>query len=994
MCHKKMKRTAYFIFTLLALSVPAMAQEAPSAVIGRALDLYRSGQYAVARNVLASASESMEGSGALLMAQAAACDALCAIALDDPAARRTVTSFLETYPFSPDAGSVRFAYASSLFNKGLYEDAIPYYVAIADSYIADSDVDRYLFEKAYCRMETGVWDKAAESFSRIVKRPYSKFTTAAHYYLGYIQYRESDFKHAMENFTLAARDPKFETVAGYYMVESEYMLSDYDYVVKYGPTLYPALEDDFKTRLAKVISEAFYAKDDIVNAKLYFDRYRTTVNEFTRKDHYLEGIISVYIKDYESAAESFSKAVGTDSLGQNAWYQLSGAYLLMKNKKSALEAFRKASDLDFNLQIKEDAYFNYAKLAFDLNGDMAPFDNYLTLFPSTEKGDEINNYIATACILSKDYQGAIDALRKIRHPNDRTRANLQRASYFRAMEYITMRSYSNASAYLDIALDNAEDKRLQDLSCYWLGECRYRAGDYRAAAALFTKLYNDRTLRDADFYNMLQYNLGYVYLKDKDYPSSAYCFERFIKDGSSPKEFISDACVRLGDARFMLKEYQKACDAYSESGNSAYAMFQAAVACGLNGDNQKKLDMLSRIGRSASTDTGTRSRALFETGRTYAQIGDDLKAESCFNDLLQLTDDNNMASRALLELGLIRANKGDFEGALEKYRTIVEKYSATTSFEDALSSMESIYQSSGRADEYLEFLDRRGLSSVKTEDQKERMLFESAEQKYLSGNTGNAVSALQSFLKLYPDSPLAAQAHYYLAESLLASNRKEAAAEQFYQVMLADNEQLNEPATYRYAEVCYALALYEKAAEAYETLSYIATTPQNHTTAAVGKMRSYYNAKQYQRARSSAEKVLDSDDQQYRREALYICGKSNQALSNTASAMECFTLLSTDRNDAMGAEAAYILIKDEYDAGHFDNVEQMVYSFSDSGSVQSYWLAKSFIILGDSFADRKNYDQAFATFQSIKEGYVPSGDRDDVPEQVDLRLETIHKLVD
>jgi hypothetical protein len=58
-----------------------------------------------------------------------------------------------------------------------------------------------------------------------------------------------------------------------------------------------------------------------------------------------------------------------------------------------------------------------------------------------------------------------------------------------------------------------------------------------------------------------------------------------------------------------------------------------------------------------------------------------------------------------------------------------------------------------------------------------------------------------------------------------------------------------------------------------------------------------------------------------------------------------------------------------------------------------YWLAKSFIVLGDSFADRGELKQAKATFESIKEGYAGSADGDDVLEDVEIRLQKLDALM-
>ena len=102
--------------------------------------------------------------------------------------------------------------------------------------------------------------------------------------------------------------------------------------------------------------------------------------------------------------------------------------------------------------------------------------------------------------------------------------------------------------------------------------------------------------------------------------------------------------------------------------------------------------------------------------------------------------------------------------------------------------------------------------------------------------------------------------------------------------------------------------------------------------------------------------------------------------------------LAQDVHDLYGAEAAYILILDSYDKGDFNAVEEKVFAFSDAGSRHVYWLAKSFIVLGDSFMERNEVEQAKATFESVRDGYTPSGDTDDVLDNVKLRLSKIEEM--
>ena len=88
-----------------------------------------------------------------------------------------------------------------------------------------------------------------------------------------------------------------------------------------------------------------------------------------------------------------------------------------------------------------------------------------------------------------------------------------------------------------------------------------------------------------------------------------------------------------------------------------------------------------------------------------------------------------------------------------------------------------------------------------------------------------------------------------------------------------------------------------------------------------------------------------------------------------------------------------MLIQDSYDKGNFEDVENKVYAFSDAGSDQMYWLAKSFVTLGDSFVDRGELEQAKATFESVRDGYEPQGPDDDIQDGVSLRLKKLEEMM-
>lgn len=197
-----------------------------------------------------------------------------------------------------------------------------------------------------------------------------------------------------------------------------------------------------------------------------------------------------------------------------------------------------------------------------------------------------------------------------------------------------------------------------------------------------------------------------------------------------------------------------------------------------------------------------------------------------------------------------------------------------------------------------------------------------------------------------------------------------------------------------YAELSYALERYAQAYEGYSTLAEIAALDNNRYTALTGVMRSKFRMKDYAGAITAADKLQESPycDERAVRELCYVKAKSYIALSDRESAAPLLEKLAADPQTDEGAEATYILIQEVYDSGRFEDVENMVYAFSDAAPSQQYFLARSFIVLGDSFAERDEWEQAKATFESIRDNYRASGEGDDIAAQVQMRLDRIAEM--
>ncbi len=961
--------------------------------------LYYNGSYYAAEKAFGEINAVLEGQQSLDKYEVEAFLVLCAIATDKASMEGLVSNFCSKYPAAPQQDRVRFALASKYFDKGEYQSALEVFRSITPSHIYKRQRTEFDFRKAYCELRAGNYEVANSSFIRIREAAYSKFTVPSIYYLAYSYYLTKDFTKAAPLFDECAGDERFSLLSRYYAVESRFMDGDYGYVRANGPALMSELERDLQVNMAKIISESCFAEGDHDQARKYLDIYRSSGTELSRKDHYFSGVVSYNLKDYKEALESLNNVLEEDDeLSQNARYFMANCFLQMKNKVSAREQFRLAGSVDFDPVIKEDALFNYAKLTFDINSDISEFAKYLSIYPDKGKEDVINGYIAASFLLSQDYRSAVDALLKIKNLSDADRSNLQKASFFRALQLIENGGYRSAIPMLEISVENGSgNMSLQNLAKFWLAECYYRNEQFGQAIGINESLIASPEFARTGEYASVIFNQGYCYFKTGDYESAQKFFSDYVNGQYRRKTLLRDAKTRLADSYFMLKNYDEAVLLYENLysadavASDVYPAFQASLAYGLMGQDSKKINLLSQVVRNNSTSP-LYPKSLFELGRSYVQTGKDSRASECFYTLLACKD-STYYGRTLLELAMINENARRYEAAIEYYKTVVSELPHSREAQDAIYGLETIYQAQNRPEAFLAYIDDIGMSDLKSEAEKELMIFSAAEHRFVSGNYNAALKALQKFIKDYPSGSKVPKATFYCAECLRNMGSPEAAADYYYKVMDPSNSEVWESAAVNYARIQAGLQHYSQAARAYDKLIAKTLNDDVRNEALLGRTRAMYETKHYTNAIKDAQRLTASSGlaNSVRREANFLMAKSYRMMGEADLARAIFTDIARDCSDQYGGESSYILILEAYDKGDFPDVELKVYAFADKESKQLYWLAKSFIVLGDSFADRNDFTQARATFESILQEYSPRED-DDVLDQVNSRIELLNKM--
>ena len=982
------------LLTALSLSLLTLGQAAAQTDrVDEAVALYKSGMLERASQILTEIELRDAVSDGYLT--------LCKVKARTEGWLEDVENYDRLWQESSMRSKIHNAVALNLFDDGSYAAAADWFASVKEKHLDSDEVAEYAFKQAYCDFKNGYYDSARDRLLDVVNMPQSDYTAPAQYSIGYIDYSKKDFTEAENWLTKSAEDERFTQIANYYILECRFMRKDYGYVMDHGDEVYSTVPEERKAHLARILSEAWLVSGDVEKAKEYYDRDLSGTAMKSSKDLFYAGSVSYASNDWQGAIDNFSAMPSrTDSIGQIASYQLADAYLKTKNKVSALSAFKEAAQLSWDADIQEDAYFNYAKLAFDINRDVTPFEQYLSRWSDSKRGDSVYSYIAVAYLYNRDYEAAVEAYDKIDELDPQMRGNYMKANYLRATQLISGGSWRDAVDCLRAAsFYTGKNDPFNQMTRYYLAQAYYHTEKYSQAANLFTELYNLSALDGQNEGETIPYDLAYAYFSGEDYTNAAKWFDKYADSGATT--FREDALVRRADCDFIRKDYKSAISEYEKalsevrSADNVYPYYQLGLAYGLTNQNSKKIEALSRV-NGASASAPLYCDALYELGRSYVDAGKSSQAVTCFEKLRSTATDSSFVARALIELGMVSRNASDYDKALEYYKEVVQTMKGSEYYDDALAAIESIYQAKGEPEEYFAYVEGVGASSGKTEAEKELVYFNSAEQVFLSGNYSKALVSLQKYLDAYPDGSRAANANFYMAESYRALDQKEKACDYYAKVVTAGSgsDSFTEASMLQYAALSYSLERYEDAYNGYSNLLGSAQLEDNVYAAKTGMMRSAYRARLYDKAIAAAE-TLKADSRssaEIGREADYVKAKSLLGTSRRSEAFEIMKTLAKTPSDAYGAESAYLLIQDIYDRGEFDKVSDSVYSFSQNAGDQSYWLAKAFIVLGDSFAEQDNMAQAEATFRSIADGYVSSGDQDDVLDNVNLRLEKIAEL--
>ena len=896
---------------------------------------------------------------------------ICAIHLNQNNADELIEKFISDYPTSSKQNQAYIEVAQYYFEQGKFPQALVYFDKVDENALTYEQIEKFTFEKGYAHFTAGDKKEAASYFNKVVNS--KEYGVQANYYLGFMAYEGDNYKEANKYFQQVEGEEKYSEKLSYFKADMNFKSGDFQKAIDAGIVAMPKSNASEKSELNKIIGESYFNLQQYDKALPYLKEYKGKKGKWSNTDFYQLGYTYYQQKDYENAISQFNKIIdGKDSVAQNAYYHLGECYFKTDKKQQALNAFKSASEMDFDKKIQEDANLNYAKLSYEIGNSYQSvpdvLSSFLDKYSTSPNKNEIEGLLINSYITSKNYKAALTLLEKNNTPENKEA--YQKVLFYRGIELFTDGSYPEALSMFKKSIANQKNAKITARATFWKGETEYVLDNFADATSSFKKFADSAESKTTPEYKNINYNIAYAYFKQKDYDQAGNYFQSFVDGNKDDKIRLNDAYLRLGDSRFVSSKYWPAMDAYNKAidmkGIDAdYAAFQKALSYGFVGKNDKKIDDFNSFLVKFRTSQ-YRDDALFELGNTYVTENKGDLAIKTYDQLISEFKNGSFASKAILRQGLIYYNAQKNEQAIAKFKEVAAKYPRTPEASEAVSTARLVYMDMGKVNEYAAWV--RTLDFVEVTDADlDNDTYEAAEKQYLQNNTKQAITSLSGYISQFPNGIHALKANFYLAQSYYTDGKEASSIPNYEFVISKPRNEFTEQSLARLCEIHLKKDDYTKAVPVLQRLETEADFPQNVTFAQANLMRAYYDQKDYSNAVVYAEKVLvnPKTDNKIKSDAQIIVARSAIKANDEAKARIAYAKLLTIAKGELAAEALYYDAYFKNKDGKFDDSNKTVQKLAKDYSGYKYFGAKGLIVMANNYYQLKDNFSATSILDSV-----------------------------
>lgn len=964
-------KNLFFSFFILCFGLSLFAQKTeiyhqPQNEYQKAISLFDNGAYVSAQDKF---DDLQQQSKAPQMAyEAAYYFVVCSIRLNQSNAEQYIEKFLKNYPTSSRQNTIYLDAGDYYFANAKYARAQKWYKNVKTNTLPSSKKEQFYFNNGYVNYVTKNYKVAQQNLSKV---EYSDvYGAQAKYYLGFMSYEVDDYDSASKYLDQVSNQERYKNELNYFQADLNFKIGAFQKALEMAKKALENANKKETSELSKIIGESYFNLKKYNEAIPYLKAYKGKKGKWTNVDFYQLGYAYYKQNDFENAIGEFNKIInGNNAIAQNAYYHLGESYINLEKKQEALNAFRSASEMDFNAKIKEDAWLNYAKLSYDIGNPYMStpqvLSNFLSAYPKSLFKETIESLLVDSYISSKNYKEALLLLES--NMRNALKPSYQKVAFFRALELYNSADYFEAQLLFKKAITIGVDPVITARAAYWNAEIEFLNLNFEDALQYFLTFKNSRAASQTPEQNHLNYNLGYTYFKLKQYPKAITAFQSYVSNSDENKSYTNDAFLRMADAYYVSKSYNKAIDAYTKvvknkAPSADYAMFQTAVSYGFLGQTEAKLSHLKKVlkyKKSTYLD-----QVHFELANIYSNQNNSQGALKEYDMVINNFSKSALVFKAMLRKGLLLYNMNSTKKALEVFKRVAKEYPSTPESYQAIGSARSIYVDNGNVEDYAKWIGTLKYVAV-TDADLEKTAYESAEKQYLDNNIDKAISLFNGYISKFPNGTQIIKAHYYLAALYNKQDLEQNALPHYEYVAQQSANEFTEQALQK---VCTIKLQSEEDAESdLKRLELEAKSPQNILFAQSNLMKIAFNKKSYSSALDYAKIILEnpSTDDYIKNDAHIITARSAFALGDENLARISYSTVASFGSSNYGAEAQYYAAFFHNKDNDFEASNQMIQQLIQQFPSQKEFAAKGLILMAKNYYALNDAFQATYILENV-----------------------------
>ena len=890
-----------------------------------------------------------------------------------PGSEKMLNSFIIDNPTSYLSETAYYDAANFYFKNGKYSYALKWFNRISEKDVSKNQKDTYNFNKGYSLFVSKRYNDAKKYFQNVQNG--SEYQENTNYYLGYIAYQLENFEEANKNFDKLNRDND-KNITGYFRANMNFKLGRFEEAIRLAIESLEGSDEKEESELSKIIGESYFNLEEYRLALSYLPDYMGKKGKLNNTHYYQLGYSNYKLKNYNDAILNFNKIVnGNDKVAQNAYYHLADSYLKTNDFTASLNAFKKAAQMEFDQEIKEDAYLNYAKLSYKIgNSYKNPsliLNDFLKKYPKNKEANYIQELILESYLKRKNYGAAIEVLNE--YPKSQFRGIRQKAFFLKAVSLYNRELYKESINYFEQSLENNNNSKNYADSKYWISRALFEVGQFEKSLKIMLELKMDtKLISELDKEKFIDYDIAFNYLKLSKHDLAISAFNESLTSSFSD-EYRYDVFLRIADSYFILKSYSSAIENYKRAiklnNESTYPYFQIAQSLGLLERPSEKINQLKEI-----IESFPRSPILddcyFELATTYANSENFEKALEYYNFTIQKFPESVFTPKAILNKALIIYNSGDLINSENLLKEYVLKFPTEITVTQALLTLKEIAVEKNSVEEFSKWIKSSGVSSI-SELEIEKASIDAIEILLNQKKEKQLKKALENYIANYPNGLDVKRISYLLGEILYSNNILDESILNFKRVVSGTRNNYSEKSIVR---ICQSLIKLNNNSEAtifLERLEKSAEANENLIYAVSNLMRIYYEENMYDKAVVYGEKLISFKkiNNRVKSDAYFFIARSSINLGETKKALVAYKKLENDSNRELAVEALYYKALDNFDKKDYLNSNLVIEKISNEFSVYKKWTGKSLLLMSKNFYQLGDAFQASYILESVIENF-------------------------